>query len=94
MKVNGTVRTISIIVGFIMLVATLIWNARGICKDVEINTNTLNTVTEKQVPKIEDDINMAEAERHMMNEAIIKLQSDVSYIKEGIDDIKVELRER
>ena len=77
-----------------MLIATLIWNARGICKDVEINTNTLNIVTEKQIPKIESEIDSAEAERHMMNEAIIKLQSDVNYIKEGIDDIKKDLRER
>jgi hypothetical protein len=68
----------------------------NICKDeipaLKETDKQLYIEIDANCEKFERKFEQQETAIRTQNEAVIKLQSDVGYIKEGIDDIKRELR--
>ena len=82
---NGIWRKLSVIITIIVLITGTVFAYAKYCGQVENNANDI-----AELQRVEKN---AEGERRMTREAVIKLQADVDYIKQGIDEIKAELRE-
>ena len=91
---NGFWRKASVLITIIIVTVTIIvgyvtmFNTVGTIKDKTI------PAIEKKCEKLEDSDLAALQERRELELDMTELQSDVKYIKSGIDDIKQELRER
>lgn len=78
-SLNGWTKWIMIALALVLAVAGWVWNASAINSRV----NTVSKENAEDHPKIDEN-----------HEDIVKLQSDVTYIKEGVDEIKKELKAR
>ena len=76
-KINGNAKWVAIIIGLGLAVGGWIWNAAVVCQRVEHNA----TEDARVHPIAEQS-----------HEDIVRLQTDVKYIRVGIDEIKAELK--
>lgn len=83
MAKNNTVSWVKLVITIVSLIvvvaiawATVSNNVENNVKDIETNTKNI-TILDGRTDEVEDDI--------------IKIQGDITYIKEGIDEIKKKL---
>jgi len=76
---NGWTKWIMIALALVLAIAGWVWNASAINSKVNVVCKE-NLVDHPKIHKNHDDI--------------VKLQADVTYIKEGVDEIKQELKAR
>lgn len=103
MKNNGNMwKIVGILIALGLAIAGWIWNAAIVFGEVNHNKIAINELKAVDVSmnnefrqkdkELKDTDKNMQDEIQMTQQSIIKLQSDVSYIKEGIDEIKIEIR--
>ena len=76
-SLNGNAKWIAVIVGLLLAAGGWVWNAAIMCEKVETNTRD-DAKVHPQVRENHDDI--------------LELKKDVSYIRNGVDEIRAELK--
>ena len=91
---NGFWRKASVLITIIIVTVTIIVGYVTMC-------NTVGTIKDDKIPKLEEKCTKLEdadsaalQERRNFDRRLTEQQSDIKYNKEGIDDIKEELRTR
>jgi len=93
-ETNGFWRKAGVITTIAVIVVTVLSGYVLTCGQVRTNKSAIAELKKTDIAELKEIDKMSERERRMTDQAVIRLQADVDYIKQGIDDIKEDLRER
>jgi len=93
-ETNGFWRKASVITTIVVIAVTVLSGYVLVCGQVRTNQSVITELKKIDIAELKEVDKMSEKERRMTDQAVIRLQADVDYIKQGIDDIKEDLRER
>lgn len=91
---NGFWRKAGVITTIVVIAVTVLSGYILVCGQVRTNQSAITELKKIDIAELKEVDKMSEKERRMTDQAVIRLQADVDYIKQGIDDIKEDLRER